>query len=109
MPQVLTPFHIIFHLMFLCSFSVKTHRTPSKSNRPRVQFHPFKGTDLENVVNPGQRLCMLMAKVKEAKVIGPRLLRENPPKLGADPLGLQTFSFFVFFIIFTFFNYCFFN
>ena len=55
------------------------------SSRPRVQFHQFKGTDLESMVHVSQRLGTLVEKSARPEAYWAQIAKDLPPNLGADP------------------------
>ena len=105
-PQVLTPFHIIFHSIFLCSFSLKEHHTSTTSGHPRAPGDSINGHNLKRTISLSQCSHTLHGKVLQAKVDGPKLLRRNlhfgdryPPRF-AILLFFISLYFFLLIIVF---------
>ena len=72
------PFHIIFlSNVILCNFNTRSVPCSPPSILPRVQSQQFKGPDLEGMIHMSQRLDILVEKVKQARVDGPKLLKKN--------------------------------
>ena len=98
-------FHIIFPLIIIpCRFSTRRLPYTLPSNAPLGQSHSSKGSDLKNMVDPSQRYHTRLGKVKEARVIGLKLLAIHLTTGDNTPLRFANFYILYFFIIFfTFF------
>ena len=100
-------FNVIFPLVFTCSFNMVDHYAPSESSHPRVPHYQSQEHNLKNTVYCSQPLHKLHEKVNKAMLIWAQIAKEKPPKSGADPLGLQSFFYFLIFLLCLFsFNYC---
>ena len=100
------PFHVIFLLMLMCSFSDKVHHASPKSSQPRVRQDQSEGHRLRNIMDVSQKRYTLAWKSTRPGTIGPKMLRSNlhfgdrnPPRFA---ISYIIFSFFFISIIILF-------
>ena len=102
-PQVPHYFHVIFHAMFPCSFSLKEHPMSIQSGHPRAYGDGSNGHNLKRTMDCSQPPHTLVSKSTRLKELGPKLLGFTSKIRGLTPLGFAIFFTFFVFIIFIFF------